>query len=171
MTKYEQYNLHICNQVPESDFEIIIRTLIKEAEIDMGTDFDEVAIPRLLSFISKDYGHLPMYSIAGAFKKGALGQYGPGRLIPRTIYGWLSEMSIVYLEKSKNLADKIDVKRKWDGLHKYACGKAICRKIDWLKSGVIDDDGWDRIPLKELAEREARGLESYPEMFGVKGKE
>jgi len=166
MAKYDDYVLSLCSEIPFSDIEIIIMKFIKEAEIDMGSELDAVAVPRVVDFVCKDYSHLPLYAIASAFKKGALGHYGPGRLIPRTINNWLSEMSQVQLYKSKGLADKNESK-KWDDLHKYPAGRAICLKIDWYNSGLINGNDWDNIPLKELAGMLGRGEVPVTKDFGI----
>ena len=168
MDRYTQYANHLCSDIPNSELDLLIRQFIKEAEVDMGSDFEELAIPRVREFVTKDFSHLPLYFIAGAFKKGSLGQYGPGRLVPRTIHGWLSEMSQVFQQHSKNLADNIDDKKRWDGLNKYPVGKAINKKIDWLISGAISESDWDELPLKEMAERIGQGLEVHPELWNIK---
>jgi hypothetical protein len=167
MAKYDDYATTLCKDIPPSDVDILIRTFIKEAEIDMGSELDEVAIPRVVEFVNKDYNHLPLYSVRGAFKKGALGQYGPGRMTPRTINGWLSEMSTTFLNQSKGIAEGIEMK-KWDGLHKYPVGKAICLKIDWYNAGLMSIDDWDRVDLKVLAEMIGRGERPTTRDFGIK---
>jgi len=171
---YNKYSLKMPMEVPIDDLRYILKLFFDKAAVNMGKDsYDapEKAQDNVIEFILKEFAVLPVSYIGMAIIRGSLGKYGSGRLVPNTVYRWLREITLEYdrLKKHEEL-EKTNKEGLYD-LHKYACGKAICKKIDWLKSGVIDDDGWDRIPLKELAEREARGLESYPEMFGVKGKE
>lgn len=170
MTKYEQHATTPVSEVPRSDMEIIITVFVKEAEIDMGAAFDEMAYPRLYDIICKDYSYLPVYSVAGAFRKGSTGQFGPGRLTPRTIYGWMNEMAQIFNQTSKGKADQIDTSKKWDGLHKYPVGKAINTKIDWLVSGRITESDYDKIPLQAMYERMSQGLDVVPELWGVTSK-
>ena len=49
-------------------------------------------------------------------------------------------------------------------------GTALNLKIDWLTSGRIDDDEWDMIPLKQLAEMIGSGKYPVPEQFGIQPK-
>jgi hypothetical protein len=170
MAKYDDYAMTVCNDIPPSDLEILIMTFIKGAEVDMGSELDILALPRIVEFVRGDYKHLPLYAIASAIKKGSLGHYGNGRLTPRTINGWLSEMSNTMFQKSKGIADSLDMGKKWDGLEKYPVGSAICKKIDWFQSGKYHFSDWDAVPLKEVADRLKKGLEVYPEMYGIKAK-
>jgi hypothetical protein len=63
-----------------------------------------------------------------------------------------------------------DNQYKFDGLEKYPLGKAICKKIDWLKSGAITTVEWDRISLKQVAEIIGAGNEPTLEHFGINHK-
>ena len=71
-----------------------------DASKDMGCTYDKAdTSERVYYIISVHYHHLPLSLIASAFKRGALGQYGAGRLVPKTIYGWLGEMNQYFLTK------------------------------------------------------------------------
>jgi hypothetical protein len=165
---YSTYSNTICRDVPIDYLKQFILTFIYEASQDMGCDFDRDVMPERVHYIiSTQYNHLPLMLVASAFKKGALGQYGPGRLVPRTVYGWLGEMSQYYLTVQNHKEIKDDRRYKFDGLEKYPLGKAICKKIDWLKSGAITSDEWDKISLKELAEIIGAGHDPSLEYFGI----
>jgi|WetSurMetagenome_2_1015567.scaffolds.fasta_scaffold457180_2 hypothetical protein len=165
---YETYSNTICRDVPIDYLKRFILTFIHEASQDMGCDFDKEVMPeRVLYIISTQYNNLPLMLVASAFKKGALGQYGPGRLVPRTVYGWLGEMNQYYITIQNHKELKNDRIYKFDGLEKYPLGKAICKKIDWLKSGAITSDDWDKISLKTLAEIIGAGHEPSLEYFGI----
>ena len=170
MAKYDDYAMTICSEIPYSDMDILIRTFIHEAEVAMGSELDELAVPRVIEFVTKDYKHLPLYTIAGAFKRGSLGQYGAGRLTPRTIFGWMNEMSGTMMQQAKGIADNLDMGMKWDGLHKYPVGRAIGKKIDWIVSGRITEAEYDKIPLKEMYDRMSRGLDVVPELWGIESR-
>jgi hypothetical protein len=174
-TEQSNYNIYAnttCNDIPPEHLKGFILTFLYDASKDMGTEFDKTNMPdRVYYIISTHYHHLPLNLIASAFKRGALGQYGAGRLVPRTIFGWLAEINQYYMTCHEKRDNAQDNQYKYNGLDKYPLGKAICKKIDWLTSGAITSDEWDRIPLKELSERIGQGLESYPELFGIKTKE
>lgn len=142
--------------IPFSELEKRVLIYIAEAEIQMGSDFDVRGNKYVIDMVAKEFKHLPLYAIAGAFKKGSLGQYGAGKLVPRTIYGWLSEMAAACFNKTKNIADSIDVK-KWDGLLSCPLGSAVCKKIEWYESGLLSIEDWDRVPLKLVADAIGRG--------------
>lgn len=174
MNLYEKYFKEICKDIPITDLNLLVQKFIIEASIDMGHDFKDednkkaVLVSRTLYFVQGDFKHLPLYSVASSIKKGALGQYGLGKLVPRTVYGWLSEMSLSYNLQKSHEHEQIDDKYKWDGLHLYPVGKAIIKKIDWLTSGAITGDDWEKIPIKELSDIINKGVTCSPELFGVK---
>jgi hypothetical protein len=165
---YETYSTTICNDIPIDYLKQFILTFLHEASQDMGCDFDKEFMPeRIYYIISTQYNHLPLMLVASAFKKGALGQYGPGRLVPRTVYGWLGEMNQYFITIQNHKEIKDNRMYKFDGLEKYPLGKAICKKIDWLKSGAITINDWEKIPLKQVAEIIGTGLEPDLEYFGI----
>lgn len=170
-TLFETYSNTVCREIPPSNLKQFILTFLYEASQDMGQEFDKEITPdRVFYLLTTHYQHLPLLLVSSAFKRGALGQYGAGRLVPRTIFGWLGEMN-QYFMTTREKKEEAEVKQyKFDGLEKYPLGKAICKKIDWLESGIITSDEWDKIPLKELSERIKQGLECYPELFGIKKK-
>lgn len=170
-SSYDIYANTFCKDIPIETLKGFIMTFLIDASQDMGCDFDKTSMPdRVYYVISTHYNHLPLMLIASAFKRGALGQYGPGRLVPRTIFNWLSEMNQYFTSLHELRDASKDRQYKYDGLEKFPLGKAICKKIDWLESGAITNDEWDRIPLKELSERIKSGLECYPEIFGINHK-
>lgn len=168
---YDTYANTVCKDIPIEYLKQLITGFLYDASKDMGSDFDKNTMTdRVQYIISVHYNHLPLMLVASAFKRGALGQYGPGRLVPRTIFGWLAEMNQYFMSQHEVRDNSKDKQYKYDGLHKYPLGKAICKKIDWYQSGAITYDEWDMIPLKELSERIANGMDSYPELFGIKHK-
>jgi hypothetical protein len=171
MENEEIYMNTQCKDIPPDTLRSFVRTYITGASADMGQSYDREFMPeRVYEMIVKNYNHLPLILIASAFKKGALGQFGNGRLVPRTIYGWLAEMND-YLTTQHEIRDNSeDYKYKFDGLEKYPMGKAICKKIDWIESGAITSSQWDRIPLKTVAEIIGSGNEPNLEYFGINSK-
>jgi hypothetical protein len=166
---YETYASTVCKDIPIDTLKGFIMTFLIEASKDMGSEFDKTFMPdRVHYVISTHYNHLPLMLVASAFKRGALGQYGPGRLIPRTIFGWLGEMNQYFTTQHEVRDASKDKQYKYDGLEKYPLGKAICKKIDWLDSGAITIDEWDQIPLKTVAEIIGKGLIPSLEYFGIK---
>jgi hypothetical protein len=134
---------------------------------DCGRD-----VSRIVYLLKTDFSHLPVSLVASAFMRGSLGKLDQGRLVPRTVYNWLNEVSGEYIRKKEheNLQEKMQEKPVSFDLHKYPAGQAIIKKMEWLQAGWIDGEGWDRIPLKDLSERIASGMPAVPELFGVKSK-
>src|ERR1035437_992418 len=160
------YTNSLCNDIPSEHLKEFIKSYLISASIDMGQTYDKETTPeRVFDMIKTHYHHLPLFLIASAFKRGALGQYGSGRLVPRTIFGWLAEMNQYYMTCHEKRDNSQDNQHKFNGLEKYPLGKAICKKIDWLKSGAITSDEWDQIPLKSVAEIIGRGGEPTLEQF------
>lgn len=167
-TLYDTYINTTCSDIPPEHLKTLISTFLYDASRDMGCEFDKTETPdRVYYIISTHYHHLPLVLVASAFKRGSLGQYGAGRLVPRTIFGWLGEMNQYYTTQHDVRDASHDKQYKYDGLEKYPLGKAICKKIDWLTSGAITSDEYDRIPLKQVAEIIGAGHEPTLEHFGI----
>ena len=165
---YNTYANSTCSEIPFDYLKQFILTFLVGASQDMGQEFDRETTPgRIYDIISTHYHHLPLSLIASAFKRGALGQYGTGRLVPRTIFGWLGEINQYFITCHEKRDQSQDNKHKFDGLEKYPMGKAIAKKNDWLISGVITSEEYDRIPLKEVAEIIGAGHEPNLEHFGI----
>jgi len=171
MSKYDLHATELVKDVlPENDLKELVNEFMIDAGINMGSDFTDATLERAIHIIENNFRFLPVCYVASAFKKGSLGNYGTGRLVPRTIYYWLNEMTLEYNRdqaKEKLRANENDTAIAYD-LVNYPIGSAIAKKIDWYNKGLLKTEDWDKIPLKELAEREAKKLESYPEIFGIK---
>ena len=155
---YNTYANQTCNDIPIDYLKRLINLMIYEASQDMGQTYDKEFMPdRVYYIISTHYNHLPLSLVASAFKRGSLGQYGTGRLVPRTVFGWLGEMNQYFMTIHEKKQEDDMKHHKFDGLEKYPLGKAICTKIDWLTSGVITSEQWDKISLKEVAEMIGQG--------------
>lgn len=150
---YETYATTPAKEIPIEYMKDLVKELLSSAALDMGTDFDDRTKDRVTEIIMYNFSYLPLCLIASAMKKGALGQYGPGRLVPRTINGWLNEMREEHQRMTRQKIESEDKSRKFDHLEKIPLGKAIIKKIDWK----LNNQEWDQIPLKELAERIGRG--------------
>jgi hypothetical protein len=162
-SKFQAYANEIVREVPQEDIIYLITLFVKEAAINMGSDVDKETLDRIIFYIKRDYSYIPINYVASAFLKGSLGQIGDGkgRLIPKTIHGWLGDISLEY---NRMVAARKQKERESDvsiamNLHKYPMGKAIRKKIDWLKAGSITIDEWEKIPLQEIAEAIGKGHE------------
>ena len=168
MAKLETYFGTICSEIPIEYLKEFILDFLIGASADMGQEFDRNTTPgRVFDILTTHYSHLPLSLVMSAFKHGALGQYGAGRLVPRTIFGWLGEIDQYYITIRDKKNIDYAMQEKFNGLEKYPMGKAICCKIDWLKSGAITEDEWDRIPLKQVAEIIGRGGIPLLQNFGI----
>jgi hypothetical protein len=151
------------------DLNILINIFMQDAGISMGNDFNDETLDMIIKIIRSEYSFLPVYYVASAFKKGSMGKYGPGRLVPRTICLWLESEALEYNKYLAHKTQKEKEFRTYDSMDlvKFPAGQAIIKKIEWYRKGIIDGDGWDKIPLKEMAEKIGQGLECVPEIFGV----
>ena len=152
--RYQTYAATAIEDIPISEVNYLINSCLVEASLNMGNSFDERDFNRIVYLINSDFNFLPMCYVWSAFLRGSLGKLCTGRLIPKTVYGWLNEVSNEYLKKVQHQAMEEHQKVKFTGfnLAKYPVGKAIAQKIDWYRAGLLDGDKWDRIELKELAE-------------------
>lgn len=156
--KYQTYATSPAKEIPISELNYLINSCMLEASLNMGNSFDERDLNRVIYFINTDFNFLPVCYIWSAFLRGSLGKFGAGRLIPRTVYSWLNEVTNEFkqLQEHKAIEEHFKVKNTGFDLHKYPVGKAICKKVDWYNAGLLDGDDWDRVNLKELAEAIAK---------------
>lgn len=171
----EVYNRHamelVKDVIPKDDLKEMINLFMVDAGINMGSDFTDSTLERAMQIVEDKFRFLPVCYVASAFKKGSLGSFGTGRLVPRTIYYWLNEITLEYNRDQDHKKLQTDPNYlHFKELGKFPLGQAINKKIDWLKIGIINIDDWDKIPLKELSERIAIRLESVPELFGLKSR-
>lgn len=172
---YEIYHSYPAREVPQLNLRILISEFIIDAALDMGQKPDDGIYDRVTYFVGRDFCDLEIIQIASAFKRGALGQFGPGKLVPRTIYNWLVTAKGENSFKT-DAVSKIDTTPGFSELHKFPLGKAINKKIDWYRKGLItiDPEGrpdeWDKINLKTLSEMIGKGMMPTPNDFGIEPK-
>jgi len=153
---YQNYAQIIVKEVPEDDMKLLLNLFLNRASTNMGILINDNMAGIILEFIYKEFCYLPVFYIGSGIMKGSLGQYGAGRLVPRTIYGWLNEVSQEYDKyQDHQKYKKIDYLRSFD-LNKYPFGQAIIQKIKWYKEGKLQSDDWDKINLESLTEAIAR---------------
>lgn len=151
--KYQMYAMDVARNIPDEILKHLIGLCMEEASLNMGNEYNQKVIDRVIYFIKDEYHFLPMNYIASAFIRGSLGQFGAGRLIPRVIYGWLHEV----VEEYNRFAQK----EKLEGIYKnvslranlltYPLGQAINQKLKWYEAGLLDGDKWDHVNLMKLA--------------------
>jgi hypothetical protein len=154
---YNRYATEFIKDVPKEDFNLLINLFLNDAAVIMGNDFNDNSLDMIIEIIRNQYSFLPVCYIASAFKKGALGKYGKegaGRLVPRTINGWIEFEALEY---NKYLAHKEQKEKEFRpansmDLIKSPAGSAIIQKINWHKEGKLQGDDWDRVDLKALTE-------------------
>lgn len=174
---YQEFANHTVKEIPtEAILNSIVDSFYFEAAMNMGmnTKNRDCArdVSRIVYLLKSDFAHLPISLVASAFMRGSLGKLDQGRLVPRTVYNWLSEVSREYMDRKKHeeLQEKLKVPQASTDLFRFPLGQAIIKKMDWLKSGVITEEDWDHIPMKAVAERIATGMLPVPELFVVKTK-
>jgi len=159
MSKFESYATELIRNVPTEHLIEIIELTMKKCSLNMGSNYTDEVLQRTVELIREDYHYMTVNVVVSALFRGSMGNLGAGRLIPKTIAGWLRETSQEYQrdKEHRELEARLKSDSKPVDLNKYPMGTALNQKIDWLASGAIDCDGWDRIPLKELAEIIGRG--------------
>lgn len=169
---YQNHKVTLVKDViPKDDLKKLINIFMTDAGINMGNDFTDNTLERVIEIVDNNFRFLPICYVAGAFRKGSLGNYGAGRLVPRTINAWLNEITLDYnRDQEHERLTTDDNTDHFSDLVKYPLGQAICKKIDWYKSGAMNSDDWDKIPLKELAEMIGQGQMIQLETFGIKNK-
>lgn len=169
---YQTYSKYPVREVPEEHLKHLVFLFIADAALNMGSNVEKANVDRVIEIIQDHYSFLPVYVICSAFVKGSMGYLGEGRLIPKNINNWLREIRIEYERESdhKRIEERLNTNYPPVDLVKYPMGMALCVKIDWLTSGLIDGDGWDNIPLKDVAEIIGRGQQPRPEEFGIETK-
>jgi len=152
---YQKYSMCQVKAVPPEDIAVLLKLFLDKAAINMGKecyDAPDATRESILEFAFRDFGILPVYSIGSAIVRGSLGKYGPGRLVPQTVYRWFTEMTIEY---ERNLRHERLTQREAEvtfDLNKYPVGSAIIKKIEWVRTGIMTMDEWDRVSLKTIAE-------------------
>jgi hypothetical protein len=172
--EYQRYSLKIVKDVPHNDMMILLTLFLNKAANNTGKenyDSPDETKESVLEFLYAKFSFLPVHSVGSAIIKGSLGQYGPGRLIPRVIYGWMVEASNEYQKRlnHEKYSKQTETTNRLDVL-KYPAGRAIIKKADWLYLGIINSDEYDRIPLMEVAERIGKGMDVVPELWGIKSR-
>jgi hypothetical protein len=169
--KYQIYANTLVSDVPLEYLRILITLFLDHSALNMGANVEKANVDRIIEIVQEDYNFLPINQIASAFVKGSMGYYGEGRLVPKIINGWLKEIRSEYIRFAEHNDRKnrieAQLKEKPYDLQKYPAGKAICKKIDWYRAGLIDMDDWDKIPLKAVAEIIGRGHIPTIEDFGI----
>jgi hypothetical protein len=163
MALYDDYATCVVKDIPKENLKTLVNIFMVDASVNMGNDFSDETLERAIFIIETNFRFLHLCYVASAFKKGSLGQYGAGRLVPRTIYGWLNEITAEYnrdTEHKRLNADDATVHFK--DLERYPLGRAICWKIDH-----VSESEWDKIPLKEVAELLGKGIEPTLLYFGI----
>lgn len=159
------YNLHairLIKEIPVEDLNLLINLFMQDAGVTMGNDFNDNTLDMVIVIIRNEYSFLPLLYIASAFKKGSMGKYGKeggARLIPKNIGFWIEQEAISY---NRYLAHKEQKEKEFRpensmDLIKYPIGQAIIQKINWFKEGLLNNENWDRISLKKLAEEINKG--------------
>jgi hypothetical protein len=158
MKKDRIYDLHfktfVKDVLPQSDIDHLINLFMLDSSTMMGNNYTDATLELTIQMVKEEFAWLPVYYVAIAFKKGALGKLGAGRLVGSTIHRWLSETVQQYhtdIDHAKQKAIDEEIYTRYD-LRKYPIGKAIMQKIDWYKAGKLQGDDWDNVSLKELAE-------------------
>lgn len=168
---YQEYSNSQMKDVPYDKADILLKLFLDKAAINMGKEaYDKPDATResILEFIYQKFYDLPVSYICSAIIKGSLGIYGSGRLVPSSVFKWLSEIRMDY-ERIKRHEELQELPGAGTfNLVKYPIGKAICLKIDWHNSGLITDDDWDKIEIKILAEMIGRGEMPTVRDFGIK---
>jgi len=171
-SNYQYYANYKIYNIPREILCEIINIVLIEASRNMGNEFNDKMLDAIIITIEENHHNLPLSYIVSALYKGSMGIFGPGRLMPRTIFAWLRESSLEYTKEieHKEIEERFKSTGKPVDLIKYPMGTALNLKIDWLTSSIITSEQWDQIPIKELAEMIGAGHTPNIEQFGIKNK-
>lgn len=173
--KYIAYHSYTVKEVPIEALKVLVTLFIDYAAVNLGTSADKANVDRIIEQVQgHEFNFLPMSVVASAFMRGSLGKLRNDRtsLNPRNIFEWLTEVAQEYkqgLEHDKREKELSNTEKTFD-LNKYPVGRAINWKIDLYNSGLIDDETWDMINIKTVAEMFARGQHPTIKNFGIKNK-
>jgi len=169
-SKFESYATDIVRNVPSDNLKEIIELTMKKCSLNMGSNYTDEVLQRTIELIKEDYSYMTINLIVSALFRGSMGHFGAGRLIPKIIAQWLREISQEYQKEKdhKEIEERFKVTSVPIDLKKYPMGTALNLKIDWLTSGAITSDEWDKIQLKTLAEIIGAGHQPALENFGIK---
>lgn len=161
MSKFETYATDFVRNVPIEHLSDIIELTLKKCSLNMGSNYTTEILQRIVELIKEDYSYMTVNLVVSALSRGSMGHFGAGRLIPKTVAGWLREISQEYQKDKdhKEIEDRFKNPGTPVDLVKYPMGTALNLKIDWLVSGYITSEQWDNIPLKEVAELLGKGIE------------
>jgi hypothetical protein len=156
MTNNETYQAYAPNpigQVPREEAQYLINLFMEEAAVNMGASVDEQTLDRVIQQILSNFSFLHVSYVASAFIRGSLGQFGAGRLVPRTIHGWLQEVQAEFnrMQQKEQLRASNSTPEISIDLFKFPAGRAIAQKIDWFRAGLLPGDDWDKVDLQQLA--------------------
>lgn len=171
--KYLIYKDYKVSEVPLEVLRVLITLFIDHAALNLGSKATKADVDRIIEMVrGNEFTFLPIMTIYSAFTRGSLGKLKNDKttLSPRNIYDWMCEVSLEYRQyiEHRDRDDRLsaDVSHFTD-LDRYPLGKAINKKIDWCKAGLLDDSNWDRVPLKVLADKIGQGQWPRPEEFGI----
>ena len=155
---YQKHSMTLVKDViPGEDLRSLINIFMIDSGVNMGSEFTVKSLERVIRIVEESYKFIPIYIIASGFKKGSMGQYGPGRLVPRVIGEWLNQISREYNRDMAHEAIQHEDYSTAADLHKYPIGQAIIKKIEWYQDGKINGDDWDNINLQALTDAIAKG--------------
>jgi ABC-type transport system substrate-binding protein len=154
-SNYQTFSMYQVKDVPNENLEYLLRLFLNKASVNMGTtDLNEKKMIGCIEIIKTYYPYIPICYIASGIVKGSLGHFGAGYLVPRTVYGWMNEISKEYNQDQA----KQSLKQSGIGavlaadLDKFPAGKAICQKIDWYRTGKLKAEQWEQVSLHQLVD-------------------
>lgn len=163
---YQRNALKLIKETPEADIKNIIREFLNIAYVNMGKDSIDNAPEKIVESIYflliEKYPFLPVNQFAKAILKGSIGEISEKtttKLSPKNINHWLSEITMEYDENiRKKSHSNIFQEMQKTRPNEIPFGKAICKKIEWINTGKMHPNEWDKIDLKELALMIKEGL-------------
>jgi len=170
---YQTYATYKISEIPISILKHVINVFVDYAALNLGTSADKENVDRIIEYIQmNEFNSLPLSVIASAFMRGSLGKLKNDntKLTPRNIYEWICEVSVEYGQKMEHQNRLRQKSEKTFDLNKYPVGMAMLWKIDLINSGAINDDDWDQIDPKIVADMIARGEHPTLADFGIKNR-
>lgn len=157
MQHQERYDIYAgspVRAVPIGEVKALVNAFMDDAALNMSNKYEDTELERVIYLIINDFPDMPIAYIRSALYRGSLGKFGAGRLIPKVVFGWLTEVQNEYTRDKvhKDREEYLKTPTNPINIYKQPVGQAILKKIDWLLSGKITSEDYDRIDVFVLAQ-------------------
>jgi len=171
-SKHWQGNINKrCKDVYMDAMTDLVREFSENAKFYMSSEVDPITTSKINAAICdmlkfNKYRDMPMYLIAEAFGKGALGELGcTTRYTVRNVCVWLNASYDKMCEINVQIKSKEDAERRIASEKNYVniknratmYGSALMRKLELQYGGQMLDGDWERMTLDKIVDLMDKG--------------